>query len=37
MPDPIWTVLVAFATAVTLLIVVAIIFLVATSPNWLGR
>jgi len=33
----IWTLAVALGTAVTLLLLVAVIFLVATAPNWLGR
>jgi hypothetical protein len=32
-----WTVAVSLATAVTLLLVVALVILVATAPNWLGR
>jgi hypothetical protein len=33
----IWTLLVALATAVTLLLLIAMIVLVATAPNWVGR
>ncbi len=32
----IWTLAVALGTAVTLLLVIAVVFLLATSPNWLG-
>ena len=37
MPSTVWTVLVAFATAVTLLLIVMAVLLVATAPNWVGR
>jgi hypothetical protein len=33
----IWTLAVSLATAVTLLLLVTIVILVATAPNWLGR
>jgi len=33
----IWTLTISLATAVTLLVAIAAVFLVATSPNWLGR
>jgi len=32
-----WTLAVALGTAVTILLVVTIIVLIATAPNWLGR
>jgi hypothetical protein len=37
MPASVWTVLVAFAAAVTLLLLVTAVFLAATSPNWVGH
>lgn len=37
MPATVWAVLVAFAMAVTLLLMATVIFLVATSPNWVGH
>ena len=32
-----FTLTISLATAVTLLVAIAAVFLVATSPNWLGR
>lgn len=37
LPATIWTLLAALATAVMLLLLVAMIVLIATSPNWVGR
>jgi hypothetical protein len=33
----VWTLAVSLGTALTILLVVALVFLIATAPNWLGR
>jgi hypothetical protein len=33
----VWTLAVSLGTAVTILLVVAVVFLIATTPNWLGH
>ena len=33
----VWTLAVSLGTALTILVVVALVFLIATAPNWLGR